>query len=245
MKIKTCLSGNALKLLAALFMLTDHVGLIFFPSALWLRAIGRLAFPIFAFFIAEGCRYTRSRVRYFATVSAFAAICQAVYYFVTKSSNASVFVTFAISIVFVYTVYSIKDMIFAEAPTRVELFGMIGLILASCAIIVFVACVRVDLDYGLEGAALPVFAAVAHTPRNAPQYWSKIDTPPTVLALFSLGMLAIALVNRPIQYFSFLALPLLLLYTGKRGRLGMKYFFYLFYPLHLALLWGIYYLTSI
>lgn len=242
MKIKTCLSGNALKLLAALFMLTDHIGLIFFPNALWLRAVGRLSFPIFAYFIAEGCRYTRSRLKHFVTVAAFAAICQAVYYFVTKSTNASVFVTFSISIVFVYTTYSIKDMFFEEAPTRVELFGMIGLILASCAIAAFVIIGRLDIDYGLAGAALPVFAAMAHSPKNAPDYWSKIDTPPTILALFSIGMLILALVNRPIQYFSLLSIPLLLLYTGKRGRFGMKYFFYLFYPLHLALLWGIYYL---
>ena len=42
-----------------------------------------------------------------------------------------------------------------------------------------------------------------------------------------------------IQAFALLALPLLLLYSGKRGKVKMKYFFYVFYPLHLAALEGI------
>ena len=48
-----CLSGNALKIIAALAMLCDHVGLMFFPHVRLFRIIGRLAFPIFAYMIAE------------------------------------------------------------------------------------------------------------------------------------------------------------------------------------------------
>lgn len=43
-----------------------------------------------------------------------------------------------------------------------------------------------------------------------------------------------------VRLFSLLALPLILLYNGKRGNLRLKYFFYAFYPLHLALLAAIY-----
>jgi len=59
------LSGNMLKIIAALAMLCDHVGLLFFPSQDIFRIIGRLAFPIFAFMIAEGCKYTRNKAKYF------------------------------------------------------------------------------------------------------------------------------------------------------------------------------------
>ena len=56
------LSGNALKIIAAISMVIDHVGLMFFPTLKILRIIGRLAYPIFAFMIAEGCYYTKNKV---------------------------------------------------------------------------------------------------------------------------------------------------------------------------------------
>ncbi|MBO5782826.1 MAG: conjugal transfer protein TraX, partial [Clostridia bacterium] len=51
------LSGNSIKILAALAMVIDHVGLLFFPFDPVFRMIGRLAFPLFAYMIAEGCKY--------------------------------------------------------------------------------------------------------------------------------------------------------------------------------------------
>ena len=39
--------------------------------------------------------------------------------------------------------------------------------------------------------------------------------------------------------YALLALPILLLYSGKRGKANLKYFFYIFYPVHLAALQGI------
>ena len=50
------LSNNALKIIAALAMLADHAGYLLFPDVTVLRIIGRLAFPIFAFTIAEWSR---------------------------------------------------------------------------------------------------------------------------------------------------------------------------------------------
>ena len=45
--------------------------------------------------------------------------------------------------------------------------------------------------------------------------------------------------------YMFLTIPLALLYNGERGKANLKYFFYVFYPLHLALLEGILTLQSI
>ena len=55
------LTGNQLKLIALFAMTCDHVGLQLLPNVLILRILGRLALPIFAYMIAEGCRYTRNR----------------------------------------------------------------------------------------------------------------------------------------------------------------------------------------
>ena len=42
-----------------------------------------------------------------------------------------------------------------------------------------------------------------------------------------------------IQHYALLAVPLLLLYNGQRGKAKLKYFFYIFYPVHLVVLQGI------
>ena len=43
----------------------------------------------------------------------------------------------------------------------------------------------------------------------------------------------------PYEWVSFFSLPILLLYSGERGKLKLKYFFYVFYPVHIAILFGI------
>ena len=69
------LTKNQLKILAMVCMTLDHIGAAFFPQAVWLRVIGRLAFPLFSYCIAEGCRYTRNKARYFGSVFACGAVC--------------------------------------------------------------------------------------------------------------------------------------------------------------------------
>ena len=73
---KIGLTGNQLKILALIAMTIDHVGVMLFPESVWLRVIGRLAFPIFAYMIAEGCHYTRSKSRYLGLCIGVAALCR-------------------------------------------------------------------------------------------------------------------------------------------------------------------------
>ena len=70
------LTGNQLKILAMIAMTCDHVGLQLFPQWTFLRIIGRLALPIYAYMIAEGCRYTRDRRKYLLRMVSLAALCQ-------------------------------------------------------------------------------------------------------------------------------------------------------------------------
>ena len=64
------LDATALKLIAVLFMTIDHVG-AFCGSFAWvaghmypLRLVGRIAAPVFLFFVAEGLRHTRDKRLY-------------------------------------------------------------------------------------------------------------------------------------------------------------------------------------
>ena len=63
---KGFISGNQLKIIALVAMTWDHMGKQLFPQIGWLQIVGRLAFPIFAYMIAEGCAYTKNRKKYLA-----------------------------------------------------------------------------------------------------------------------------------------------------------------------------------
>ena len=77
------LSSNALKLIALVCMTVDHIGFLLYPHLHILRIIGRVAFPIFAYMIAEGCRYTSNRLRYFITIFLLGAAMQA-FFWITR-----------------------------------------------------------------------------------------------------------------------------------------------------------------
>lgn len=72
------LSGSALKVIALVSMLTDHSAyyLLEHETTLYeaMRSFGRIAFPVFAFLIAEGFAHTRNRLRYFLTLFGFAVV---------------------------------------------------------------------------------------------------------------------------------------------------------------------------
>ena len=72
------LSGSALKVIALISMVIDHVALYLMEQGTLLyetmRCIGRIAFPVFAFLIAEGFIHTKNRYRYFFTLLGFAVV---------------------------------------------------------------------------------------------------------------------------------------------------------------------------
>lgn len=220
------LSGNTLKILAALSMLIDHVGLMFFPRVPFLRVLGRLALPIYAFMIAEGCKYTRNRKRYFLTLFLLAAVCQSVYYFVDGTLYFSILVTFSLSVLMVYALDAVKGV-----PGPVTVLALVSAVAA-----VYVLNQRFTIDYGFWGCMLPVFASVFHK--------TKYDRIPLNVAMLGIGLLFLALDFGGNQWFALLSLPLLLCYSGKRGNWSMKYFFYIFYPAHLVILQAIAWLMA-
>lgn len=212
------LTGNTLKILAAIAMVCDHAGLMFFPRLTILRIIGRLAYPIFAFMIAEGCKYTRNKHRYFGMIFLLATLCQIVYFFVDGTLYLSILFTFSLSILTVYALQYFKAKknalsaaVFFTAVAGVWLLNQIFVI-----------------DYGFWGCMVPVFAAVFHN--------TKYDRPGVHILMLGAGLLLLSADVGGIQIWSLLTLPLLLCYNGRRGKWKMKYFFYIFYPAHLVIL---------
>ncbi|ABP66213.1 TraX family protein [Caldicellulosiruptor saccharolyticus DSM 8903] len=68
--------SNLLKLIAAASMLIDHIGYLYFPNRVLFRIVGRIAFPIFAFQVAAGFKFTSNPKRYLKRLFIFALVSQ-------------------------------------------------------------------------------------------------------------------------------------------------------------------------
>ncbi len=237
-KCKNPFSGNLLKIIAAICMTLDHIGVMLLPNAIIFRALGRLALPIFAFFIAEGCRYTKNRARYLATLVVMAAVFQIVYFFATKDTYLSIFVTFSLSVCLIYLFDECQKSFLDEKASK--FFKAATAILFALALVgVYLLTLRVRVDYGFWGCVLPLFAYLF---LGAKGRFAWLNCLPCRVAATAIPLLGLTLVSPlRVQWCAFFALPLLLLYNGKRGKYKMKYFFYIFYPLHLVILYAIVY----
>lgn len=218
------LNGNHLKLIAAVTMLLDHAGILLFPKIPLLRILGRLAYPIYAYMIAEGCRYTKNKLRYFLMVFGLGTACQIVYYFVSHDTYLNILLTFSLSILLIYLLQAAY-----QAKTWQKQF-LWSVLFAVGFFAVYGLDRLLTIDYGFWGIMTPVLVSLGYI-RKFP-HWASV-------LLLGAGLLMLGADLDGIQHYALLALPLLLLYSGHRGKLNMKYFFYIFYPVHLVVLQGI------
>ena len=154
-------NGNTLKIIAAIAMLIDHVGFMFFPFNMVFRAIGRLAMPLFAFMIAESARYTRNKTKHFLMLFGLGAICQLVYYIAMGDTYINILITFSLSTLMLYALDWIKTSIYNQSKEKKA--KTLSVILASLVFILtvlgtYLLCHFCTVDYGFWGCMLPVFA---------------------------------------------------------------------------------------
>ena len=240
-------NGNGLKILAAALMFIDHIGLLLFPDEAWLRFIGRLSMPLFAFMIAEGCRYTKNKYKHFFLLFGLGAACQLVYFiFDPKSVYLGILLTFSISTLIIYAMQYVKKCFLEKGEKTAHKIAAVLLLVLLIAG-AFTLCCFVLVDYGFWGIMMPVFASIFDFHRiPAPVEWQKLDCLPIkVLCMAVAEIFLIVTYYAPLfQLPALLAFPLLLLYNGEKGKANLKYFFYVFYPLHLGLLQGILFLLA-
>lgn len=222
---RTGLSGNQLKIIAMAAMTCDHVGLLLLPQAGFLRIIGRLAFPVYAYLIAEGCRYTRSTKRYFLRLASLALLCQAVYYTAMGSLYQCVLVTFSLSVCLIRAVDNALRR--RDAVSRLLALGAaLAVGFFCCGLPTLLNGTDYAVDYGIWGVLLPVLVFFGRSRREK-------------LFLLALGTALLGLTWGGIQWWGMAAVPLLACYSGRRGRYRLGTLFYLYYPLHLAVIYGI------
>ncbi len=219
------LTGNQLKIIAMVTMTLDHMGLLLFPQVALLRWLGRLSMPIYAYMIAEGCRHTRNRKRYLLRLLGLGILCQVVYFVSMGSLYMCILITFSLSVgVILAAEWAGKK---GEVVRFFTIVGAILLVRVICDVVpLWLPGTDYAIDYGTVGVMLPVLA-----------YYGK--TKPKRLALFALGLSCLAWDCGGNQWLGLAALPLLALYNGQRGKYAMGKLFYVYYPAHLVVLYGL------
>ena len=252
------INGNTLKIIACITMLIDHLTAgIMLPVVrkglysgdltvselntiyIILRGIGRIAFPIFCFLLVEGFIHTRSRLRYALSLLLFGIISEIpfdlIFYAEEDIFNiniiealeansyllnyqCNVFFTLLIGLLVIWSIDVTVRLI------RKKNFPPLLSILAT-AIITLIGCViayKINSDYDFYGVLLITIFYIL-------QRYEYIRILAGYVFISQLG----------IEYLAFPGFILMALYNHKRGRkLGwLKYFFYLFYPVHLTLIY--------
>ena len=219
------MNATRLKVIGIVSMTIDHIGYFLFPQMTILRIIGRLAYPIFAYMIAEGCRYTRNKMRYFCTVLAIACVCSVATYFAERSLYQSIFTTFSCAMILIFSLTAAK-----EATERAEkiFWGVCTMMLVFLYFAVFQLWMipGLETDYGFLGIITPVLVWLGR---------SKAEK----LTGLTLGLCLLSAELGTVQFFSLAAVILLYFYNGERGNHSLKWVFYAYYPLHIAVLYGI------
>ena len=231
------MSNTTLKIIACVSMLIDHIGYILFPEYIIFRYLGRIAMPIFAFFIGIGCRYTKNKLKYLSQILLLGVFCQIVSTIndlITGNFNniySNILITFSLSIVICFAYLHLENAIKQNQKSEIAKCGCLFLfcLLGVFCVLRFtdnIIGIPFSVDYGWRGVLLPLCACV-------------FTKKPHQLILFGLGLVVPMILLQKGFYFtlfSALALIFLYFYNGEYGNRKLKYLFYIFYPTHLAIL---------
>ena len=221
------LNGFHLKLIAACTMFIDHMGYTLFPGVMWLRCIGRVAFPIFCFLIAEGCVHTHDRKKYALRLFVFAVLSEIPFNLMTgwavwNPYDQNVLWTLLLGAAVCWSIDGVLKRRTAPA------FVLTGAAMVAAFWLLEVFCT----DYGGWGMLL---VAMFYGVRRAPYgQAAKMAAQAVGLAFFCIGVMG----GVTIELWALTALVPIWLYNGQRGfsHKAVQYGFYAFYPLHILIL---------
>ena len=210
------ISSAVLQIIAIVTMTIDHIGYYLVPGCWPLRAVGRLAFPIFAFMFVEGFKHTHSRPKYYLRLLTTAAIAQVlIFVFATRfgySGGHNVLFTFAFSFI----------MLLCAELGGFCLVGIPLLILAAGAF---------ECEYGLYGSLMILGFYYADKIFKEKRFLRVMAQATVLVAAMSSQALETGWL---VQFYSFFAIIPIALYSGKKGRRLPRLFGYVYYPAHIA-----------
>jgi len=218
------MSSFVLKMIAIVSMFIDHIGYAIFGKFSYFNYIGRFAFPIFAFQISEGYTHTKNLKKYFFRLLLFALVSQIPFMLFHSMFSTN----FSLNIFF--TLLLGLTSIYIYDKSKYEILG----ILFSIAIGIIAQVSH--CDYGFYGVAIIlIFYIFKNNFINASIFFIIAAAIKYLIPMIQYGFY-----NVYLYLFICTLLPLFFLaaYNGKKGK-DTKYLLYLFYPLHLLLLYGI------
>ena len=221
---KSGLSQEMLKLIACVTMLIDHTGAVLFPQYLSLRIIGRIAFPIYCFLLSEGVFYTKSPRKYGLRLGVGAFLSElpfdlALFGCITLQYQ-SVMITLLLGFVM------------GICMKRVSKPHWQVLLIIPFAII----AQWLNTDYGGWGIALIALFVLS---RNMPQrLLVQTVGMAAICYLMDSFVMSIGGLRVPIEVFALAAMVPIALYSGEKQSKSktLQWAFYLFYPVHLTVL---------
>lgn len=138
----TQLSGSWLKVIAILSMTIDHIAYYYGVSNPYvyelMRTVGRIAFPTFAFLLAEGYAYTRNRQRYMLSLFTFAILSEIPWILLNHDNSHNVLFTLLAGVIGMYIIDT----------SRNKWVTLTSLVLIGCTTLM------TETDYSLNGYVL-------------------------------------------------------------------------------------------
>lgn len=216
------MTSFVLKIIALFSMFLDHLSYNIYGHMSWLNYIGRLAFPIFAFQITEGYLHTQNLKKYFLRLGIFALISQIPYTLFLRTFTD----TFNLNIFFTLFLGLLTITIFDKIKNK-----YLGLL---CVVLLSIIAEFFKFDYGYFGILI-IF--IFHALKNNKLHMVVAFLSTVLLKYFTLLIQSnFYYVYYILALFTALSIVPILLYNKKQGK-NIKYLFYIFYPVHLILLY--------
>lgn len=213
-------------------MLIDHTGLALCGNNQVMRSVGRLAFPVFAFFVAEGIRHTSDVRRYMVRMAVLAVLSEipfdlAIYGSFCDMQSQNVFFTLLLGLFAVTALSSHRRLTSGgeDAGDMSRLEYVLGRHRIEAVLFSLLAAELIRSDYGAAGV-LVIILFYVFTPLTAAG----------CVCLTALDGLIYFSVFGSRELYALLSIIPIAMYSGERGRARLKYAFYLFYPVHLLII---------
>ena len=235
------MNQRTLKIIALISMIIDHFGMTvvymlvkngnrqYLDLYYGLRYVGRMAFPIYLFMLSESFMYTRSRLKYIRNLAIFAIISEPFFNYAAGhgswiyAKHQNTFFTLLIGAVGLVIFEYIESHTIYDYTLRYVLWSISGLLLTLLSYFL-------RTDY--KGSGVLALFVMYFVGKMLSQEQISRNLLNVIKMSAGCLILSTSAVSKS-EWYSFLAVCVIVFYSGARGNYRYKYFYYWIYPVHL------------